>query len=295
MIIQMQTPIFHTLLAPFVGRSVLNDDTTGYSAHRPSNNYANHIPSTTRHKVDLNSSRAGAQVRHLYHGNDTGVSNTNRQIPNQSHSYIGEYDSNANYSKSQAYHPASYSNQAVYNSSQIDSYDHTPSSLHQSMLGGTMRDSTSKWHSNSSYNPNFGADPPINRQLFVEDTLRSQVSGQGQSLGQSQIRPWTTSQFMSINDDGVITHRSGPVDDPDLQTTTKFKVSEDGIEILRQKSPRGSSVEHIMSPGNQIEADDVVGASKPFPEQSGHSSVLGEYKVVSFTYFLYCTDYYVSP
>ena len=148
-----------------------------------------------------------------------------------------------------------------------------------------MRDSTSKWHSNSSYNPNFGADPPINRQLFVEDTLRSQVSGQGQSLGQSQIRPWTTSQFMSINDDGVITHRSGPVDDPDLQTTTKFKVSEDGIEILRQKSPRGSNGEHVMSPGSQIERDDVVGTSKPFPDQSGHSSVLGEYRLISNFFF----------
>ncbi len=265
----------------FLGRNALHD-TTGYSEYRDQSNHASYVPSSTRHKVDFNSSRAGAQVRHLYNGNETRLSNASRTTQNQSQTQRRQYDSNANYSKSQAYQPPSFSNQAVYNSSQIDSYDHTPSSLHQSMLGGTINDSTSKWHNQSGYSGNFGADPPINRQLFVDETMRSQELGQSQSQGRRQIRPWATSQFISINDDGVITHRSGPVDHPDLQTMTKFKVSEDGIEILRQKSPRGSSNEHVLSPGNQIETDDVVGASQYFPGQSGHSSVLGEYSVVVF-------------
>ena len=60
------------------------------------------------------------------------------------------------------------------------------------------------------------------------------------TAGGSQIRPWTTSQHVTIGDDGVITQKIFKDENPNSATTTKLLLGDNGIEIVRMQSPHQS-------------------------------------------------------
>ena len=122
------------------------------------------------------------------------------------------------------------------------------SSLHESMLR-SMGNSTSKWVTQSSYEKDSLA-----QNLFPDDRSRrlsaiegdrsrrlSTAEGDGSrrlsTIESSQIRPWATTQHVSIDDDGVITQEVFKKDGPSSPTTTKLLLGDHGIEIVRMQSP----------------------------------------------------------
>ena len=98
------------------------------------------------------------------------------------------------------------------------------SSLHESMLRSVAANSTSKWDTQSSGHP----DDSLAKNLFPSDRTRAQSS---------QIRPWTTSQHVTIGDDGIITQKVFNEENPNSSTTTKLLLGDNGIEIVRMHSP----------------------------------------------------------
>lgn len=111
------------------------------------------------------------------------------------------------------------------------------SSLHESMLR-SMGNSTSKWVTQSSYEKDSLA-----QNLFPEDRSRRLTTTDGDrsrrlcTIESSQIRPWATTQHVSIDDDGVITQEVFKKDGPSSPTTTKLLLGDHGIEIVRMQSP----------------------------------------------------------
>ena len=122
------------------------------------------------------------------------------------------------------------------------------SSLHESMLR-SMGNSTSKWVMQSSYEKdslaqNLFPDDRSKRLSAIEGDRSRRLStaeGDGSrrlsTIESSQIRPWATTQHVSIDDDGVITQEVFKKDGPSSPTTTKLLLGDHGIEIVRMQSP----------------------------------------------------------